>query len=69
MSLMDEGDCSLNYWCCSFNFDGHVKADDGGLGKSVIQFNADDGDEMMADVIWSAMIDEGNDCGDNRLRG
>ena len=36
-------------------FDGHVKADDGSLGKSPIQFNEDDGDETMADVIWSAM--------------
>ena len=32
-------------------FDGHVKADDGGLGMSSIQFNEDDGDEKMADVI------------------
>ena len=47
-------------------FDGRVKADDGSLGKSAIQFNEDDGDEMMADVIWSAMIDEGDDCNDNR---
>ena len=43
-------------------FDGRVETDDGGLGKSLIQFNEDDGDEMMADVIWSAMIDEGDDC-------
>ena len=47
-------------------FDGCVKADDGGLGKLLIQFNEDDGDEMMADVVWSAMIDEGDDCDDNR---
>ena len=47
-------------------FDGHVKADDGGLGKSLIQFNEDVVDKMMADVIWSAMINEGNDCDDNR---
>ena len=24
-------------------------------------------DETLADVIWSAMIDEGNDCNENRL--
>ena len=47
-------------------FDGCVKADDGGLGKLLIQFNEDDGDRTMADVIWSAMIDEGDDCNDNR---
>ena len=50
-------------------FDGHVKTDDGGLGKLSIQFNEDDGDETMADVIWSAMINAGddcNDCNDNR---
>ena len=47
-------------------FDGRVKTDDGGLGKLLIQCNEDDGDEMMADVIWSAMIDEGADCDDNR---
>ena len=45
-------------------FDGHVKTDDGSLGKSLIQFNEDDGDKMMADVIWSAMIDEGDNCND-----
>ena len=48
-------------------FDGCVKTDNGSLGKSSIQFNEDDGDEMMADVIWSAMIDEGDDCNDIRL--
>ena len=47
-------------------FDGRVKADNGGLGKLSIQFNEDDGVETMADVIWSAMIDEGDDCDDNR---
>ena len=47
-------------------FNGCVKADDGGLGKSSIQFNEDDGVEMMADVILSAMINEGDDCNDNR---
>ena len=47
-------------------FDGRVKADDGGLGKLSMQFNEDVGDKMMADVMWSAMIDEGNDCDDYR---
>ena len=46
--------------------DGHVKADDGHLGKLSIQFNEDDGVETMADVIWSAMIDDCDDCDDNR---
>ena len=32
-------------------FDGRVNADNGGLGMSLIQFNEDVGDEMMADVI------------------
>ena len=32
-------------------FDGHVNADDGGLGILSIQFNEDVGDEMMADII------------------
>ena len=47
-------------------FNGHVKTDNGSLGKLSIQFNEDDGDETMADAIWSAMIDEGDDCNDNR---
>ena len=47
-------------------FDGCVWTDDGGLGMSLIQFNEDVGDEMMADVIWGAMINEGDDCDDNR---
>ena len=47
-------------------FGGRVKTDDGSLGKLLIQCNEDDGDKMMADVIWSAMIDEGDDCDDNR---
>ena len=42
-------------------FNGRVKADDGSLGKSSIQSNEDVGDKTMADVIWSAMIDEGDD--------
>ena len=45
-------------------FDGCVKADDGSLGMLSIQSNEDDGDETMADVIWGAMIDEGDDCDD-----
>ena len=45
-------------------FDGHVWTDDGGLGMSRIQFNEDVGDETMADVTSSAMIDEGHDCDD-----
>ena len=45
-------------------FNGHVKTDEGSLGKLSMQFNEDDGDETMADVIWSAMIDEGNDGDD-----
>ena len=49
-------------------FDGCVKADDGGLGKSSMQFNEDVGDETMADIIWSAMIDEGDNCDDCRPR-
>ena len=48
-------------------FNGHIKTDDGSLGKLLIQFNEDDGDEMMADVIWSAIINEGDYCDDNRL--
>ena len=47
-------------------FNGRVKTDNGSLGKLLIQFNEDDGDESMADVIWSAMINEGDDCDDNR---
>ena len=31
---------------------------------SMIQCNEDVGDETMADVILSAMIDEGDDCDD-----
>ena len=48
-------------------FDGCVKADDGGLGKLSMQFNEDVGDEMMADIMWSSMIDDGDDCDDYRL--
>ena len=48
-------------------FDGHVWTDDGGLGMSTIvtiQFNENVGDETIADVTSSAMIDEGDDCDD-----
>ena len=45
-------------------FDGLVWMDDGGLGMSMKQFNEDVGDETMADITSSAMIDEGNDCDD-----
>ena len=45
-------------------FDGHVWTDDGGLGMLMIQFNEDVRDKMMADVISSAMIDEGDDYDD-----
>ena len=31
---------------------------------STIQFNEDVGDERMADITSSAMIDEGDDCDD-----
>ena len=31
---------------------------------STKQFNEDVGDEMVADIPSSAMIDEGNDCDD-----
>ena len=47
-------------------FNGCVKADDGSLEKSLIQFNEDVGNKTMADIIWSAMINEGDDCNDNR---
>ena len=45
-------------------FHGCVKTDNGGFGKLLLQFNEDDGDETMADVIWCAMINEGDDCDD-----
>ena len=31
-----------------------------------MHLNDDVEDKAVADVIWSAMIDEGNDCDDNR---
>ena len=47
-------------------FDGLVWTDDGGLGKLSMHPNEDVEDEVVADVIWGAMIDEGNDYNDNR---
>ena len=38
---------------------------DGSLGKLSMHPNEDVEDEAVADVICSAMIDEGNDCNDN----
>ena len=38
--------------------------DDGGLGKLSMHPNENVEDEVVADVISSAMIDEGNDCDD-----
>ena len=38
--------------------------DDGGLGKLSMHPNEDVGDEAVADVTSSAMIDEGDDCDD-----
>ena len=48
-------------------FDGLVWTDDGGLGKLSMHPNEDVEDKAVADVIGSAMIDEGNDCNENRL--
>ena len=64
-AVMGEGDRSLKFELLLLLLNGHVKTDDGSLGKSSIQFNEDDGDKTMADVIWSAMINEGDDCNDN----
>ena len=38
------------------------------MGKSTKQFNEDVGDETMADITSSAMIDEGNDSDDLTVR-
>ena len=43
-------------------FDGLVWTDDGGLGKLSMHPNEDVEDKVVADVILSAMIDEGDDC-------
>ena len=48
-------------------FDGLIWTDDGGLGKLSMPPNEDVEDEVVADIILSAMIDEGDDCNDNRL--
>ena len=45
-------------------FNGLIRTDDGGLGKLSMHPNEDVEDEVVADVISSAMIDEGNDCDD-----
>ena len=47
-------------------FNDHVLTDDGSLGRSAIQLNEDDGDKTLANVIWHATIDEGDDCDKNR---
>ena len=47
-------------------FDGLIWTDDGGLGKLSMHPNEDVEDKVVADVIWSAMIDEGDDCNDFR---
>ena len=38
--------------------------DDGGLGKLSMHLNKDVEDKVVADVISSAMNDEGDDCDD-----
>ena len=45
-------------------FDGLVWTDDGGLGKLSMHLNEDVEDEVVADIISSDMIDEGDDCDD-----
>ena len=47
-------------------FDSLIWTDNGGLGKLSMHPNEDVEDEVVADIIWSAMIDEGNDCNDIR---
>ena len=47
-------------------FNGLVWTDDGGLGKLSMHLNEDVEDEVVADIIWGAMIDEGDDCDDFR---
>ena len=36
--------------------------DDGGLGKLSMHLNEDVEDKVVANVVLSAMINEGNDC-------
>ena len=45
-------------------FDGLIWTDDGGLGKLSMHPNEDVEDKVVADVISSAMINEGDDCDD-----
>ena len=45
-------------------FDGLVWMDNGGLGKLSMHPNEDVEDKVVADIISSAMIDEGDDCDD-----
>ena len=45
-------------------FDGLIWTDDGGLWRLSMHPNEDVEDEAVADVIWSAMINEGDDCDD-----
>ena len=43
-------------------FDGFIRTDDGGVGKLSMHPNEDVEDEAVADIMLSAMIDEGDDC-------
>ena len=45
-------------------FDGLILTDNGGLGKLSMHLNEDVEDKVVADIILSAMIDEGDDCDD-----
>ena len=45
-------------------FEGLIWTDNGGLGKLSMHLNEDVEDEVVADIISSAMIDEGDDCDD-----
>ena len=45
-------------------FDGLIWTDDGGLGKLSMYPNEDVEDEVVADIISSTMIDEGDDSDD-----
>ena len=45
-------------------FNGFVCTDDGGLGKLSMHPNEDVEVEAVADIMLSAMIDEGDDCDD-----
>ena len=66
MSLKEvEGDCSSNYWCCTSMVMSTLTMAAWGCRRYSLS-NEDVGGETMADVIWGAMIDEGNDCNDFR---